>query len=59
MSELKTHTINEIIKVEGGVVNDPNDSGGATNFGITEQVAREYGYTNDMRDLPRVAAVRI
>lgn len=59
MSELKTHTINEIIEVEGGFVDDPNDSGGATNFGITEKVAREYGYTNDMRDLPRMTAVRI
>lgn len=59
MSELKTHVINEIIKVEGGFVDDPNDSGGATNFGITEKVAREYGFVNDMRDLPRATAVRI
>lgn len=59
MSELKTRTINNIIKIEGGFVDDPSDSGGATNFGITEKVAREYGYTGDMRDLPRNVAVDI
>lgn len=59
MSDLKTRIINEIIKIEGGFVDDPSDSGGATNFGITEKVARAYGYTNDMRDLPRATAFRI
>jgi lysozyme family protein len=39
--------------VEGGYVNDPNDSGGATNHGITEQVAREHGYTGPMQSLPK------
>ena len=52
MSDLKTEIINSIIKIEGGYVNDPSDSGGATNFGITEKVARQNGYTGDMRDLP-------
>lgn len=59
MSELKTRTINGIIKVEGGYVDDPDDSGGATNFGITEKVARDFGYTGDMRDLPRNTAFNI
>lgn len=59
MSDLKNRIINKIIEVEGGFVNDPSDSGGATNFGITEKVARAYGYTNDMRDLPRATAFRI
>lgn len=59
MSTLKTDIINDIIRVEGGYVNDSSDSGGATNFGITVAVARSYGYTGDMRDLPRETAFDI
>lgn len=35
----------------GGYSDDPSDSGGKTNHGITEKVARQSGYTGDMRDL--------
>jgi len=59
MTTLKDNIINDIIRVEGGYVNDSHDSGGATNFGITEAVARSYGYTGDMRDLPRETAYDI
>lgn len=41
-----------VIGVEGDYSNDPNDSGGATRFGITEKLARAYSYVGDMRDLP-------
>lgn len=51
--------IDGIIEREGGYVNDPNDLGGATNYGITEKVAREWGYQGDMRDLPRIVAYQI
>ena len=44
--------IDNIIKVEGGYTNDPNDAGGATRYGITVAVARRNGYNGDMRDLP-------
>lgn len=37
---------------EGGYVNHPNDPGGATNYGITEGVARKAGYRGNMRDFP-------
>lgn len=47
-----------IIKVEGGFVNDPRDSGGATKYGITEKVARARGYTGRMEDLPEEFAFR-
>ena len=41
---------------EGGYVNDPSDSGGETNHGITIRVARENGYTGRMIDMsPRQA----
>jgi len=59
MSELKTRIINHIIKVEGGYVDDPSDSGGETNFGITKKVARDYGYKGSMRDLPKSLAFEI
>jgi lysozyme family protein len=56
-------TIDEIIEKtlthEGGYVHNPNDRGGATNFGITEAVARANGYNGDMRSLTREQAVDI
>lgn len=55
----KDEVINGIIAVEGGFVDDPDDSGGATKYGITEAVARRYGYTGSMRDLPRMLAYQI
>lgn len=36
---------------EGGYVNDPDDPGGETNHGITERVARKYGYTGPMKTM--------
>ena len=56
---IRAEIINAVLGHEGGYVNNPNDSGGATNWGITERVARDYGYTGDMRFLPKAAAVRI
>lgn len=51
--------IERVLAHEGGYVNHPSDPGGATNFGITERVAREWGYKGHMRDLPRETAVAI
>lgn len=42
-----------VFAVEGGYVNDANDSGGETNHGITVQVAREHGYTGAMASMPK------
>lgn len=59
INDLRERTINDIIKREGGYVNDPNDAGGETNFGITIAVARAHGYTGPMKDLPRQTAEAI
>ena len=51
--------IAELIKREGGYVNDPKDPGGATKYGITEAVARANGYKGAMQDLPLATAQTI
>lgn len=51
--------IDEVIRVEGGYVNNPADRGGETNYGITVAVARENGYLGPMADLPRSVAFTI
>lgn len=40
-----------IILVEGGYSDNPLDSGGKTKYGVTESLARKYGYTGRMSDL--------
>lgn len=59
MTKTATQLVDEVIAREGGYSNHPADRGGPTNFGITEQVARAYGYRGDMRQLPRATAVEI
>jgi lysozyme family protein len=44
---------------EGGYVNHPKDPGGETMWGITARVARAYGYTGPMKDLPKSTAKEI
>jgi len=45
------YALNKVFNIEGGYVNDKDDSGGKTNLGVTESLAREYGYKGDMKDL--------
>lgn len=58
----------EIVDREGGYVNDPNDPGGATNYGVTIHTMRRLGLDldgdgdvdeGDVRALPRERAVEI
>lgn len=48
-----------VIGHEGGYANDPRDTGGETNWGITKRTARENGYLGDMRQMKRVQAFEI
>lgn len=48
-----------LLRHEGGYVYHPDDPGGETNHGITVAVARQHGYTGNMRDLPLSVAVTI
>ena len=49
--------IDALIAREGGFVDNPDDKGGPTNFGITEHVARLNGYGGPMQSMPRGVAV--
>lgn len=49
----------DLLRNEGGYVNNPNDPGGETNLGVTFDVARANGYDGDMRDLTRSDALAI
>ena len=48
-----------IFEVEGGYTDDKNDRGGKTTWGITEEEARDFGYTGDMQNLTKDFAKNI
>ena len=45
-----------VVGVEGGYSNNPSDRGGETMWGITAKVARDSGYSGQMRDMPQSVA---
>lgn len=51
--------IDGVIGREGGYTNNPNDTGGATMWGVTERVARANGYAGPMNAMPREVAKNI
>lgn len=51
--------VERVLSHEGGFVDHPSDPGGATNFGITQAVARQNGYQGEMRSLSRAQAIQI
>ena len=59
MSEEKLTEFDDIIKVvlehEGGYVDDPDDRGGATNWGVTQKVYEAYvGYSCDKEEIKKM-----
>lgn len=59
IDDLRDRFINGIIEREAGYVIDPADRGGETMWGVTVDVARSYGYTGPMRDMPRSVAFAV
>ncbi|MCG7368017.1 hypothetical protein MHZ90_18060 [Pantoea sp. ACRSH] len=55
----KDEIFSSILGKEGGYVNNPDDKGGPTSWGITQAVARAHGYKGDMRNLSRETALAI
>ena len=51
--------IDGVLDREKGFVDHPADRGGATNWGITEKVARAFGYHGRMQDMPQSVARQI
>lgn len=45
--------LGEVYKDEGGFSDHPSDRGGATNFGVTEKVARAEGWKETMKTFPK------
>ena len=52
--------IEEVLEAEGGFVNDPDDKGGATNFGVTQQSYSNFlgspASVDDVRNMTREEA---
>lgn len=59
MTKAAIKAIEKVLGVEGRYDDNPNDSGGKTAWGITEAVARAYGYRGSMKNLPLKTAVDI
>jgi len=51
--------LSDLMRVEGGYVNNKNDAGGETNFGITKETAVRNGYTGPMSALTKDIAIQI
>lgn len=59
MSRRLNVIIDELLDREGGYVDHADDKGGATMYGITEQVARLHGWDGKMQYMPKTLAVQI
>lgn len=59
MSTKVQQYITDLIQREGGYVDHPNDRGGPTIWGITEPVARAFGYAGPMQTMPQSVARQI
>lgn len=48
-----------VLDHEGGYANHPRDPGGATNYGITQRTAFNWGYHGDIKTIPMIWVRRI
>ena len=48
-----------LLGAEGSYTNNPEDPGGPTKWGVTELVARSFGYTGSMKDYPVEEAKKV
>ena len=51
--------LSDVLSIEGEYSDHPDDSGGRTRWGVTEKLAREYGYSGPMTAMPKSVAKRI
>lgn len=62
-NEKSLKAIQKILKIEGGFTNNPNDAGGATNFGITKKVYEDFigreVSVDEIRNMPEGNAYQI
>lgn len=60
-ASLAERSIVEVMEREGGskYTNRPTDRGGPTRWGITQSVARDFGYMGDMQNLSQETAIEI
>lgn len=59
MLPIEQQLLDYIFVDEGGFSNVKGDAGGQTRFGVTEKLARAYGYTGPMDELPKEFAASI
>lgn len=58
MASVFEEELGHVLGLEKGYADQKNDRGGATNWGVTEAVARENGYTGAMQDYPLSEAAK-
>ena len=51
MDKIFEEAFDKLMKYEGGYSDHEADSGGKTNYGISEYAARKYGYEKEVKDL--------
>ena len=59
MSEFFNQSVKRLLGIEGDFGHHPDDSGGATRWGVTEYLARAHGYTGAMREYPVELALEV
>ena len=59
MSQDFQEALKRVLKHEGGYVHHPSDPGGETNYGITKNTAKQFGYNGSMKNIPMAIVEKI